>query len=100
MLVVILRVIAVLVALLTAIQTFFAMWFRFDSMEEFAWIKEEDVILGGAFALAFILFFLPSQLRKPKVSFLIVGIAALIWLSVSGYLISLHHWQYRVRSMP
>jgi hypothetical protein len=91
------RVIAVLVALPTAIETYFAMWFRFDTLEEFDWVKNLDVVLGGAFALAFSLFFLPGKLKKPKVCSLVVGIAVLIWLSVSGYLLSLHEWQYRVR---
>ena len=95
-----LRVVAVLLAGWAAFWTYFAMWFRLEGSDELEWVKKVDLQLGGAFALAVVLFFVPERLKKPIQCLLILGIAALVWFCVSGYLISSHEWQHRVRSGP
>jgi hypothetical protein len=93
-----LRVVAVLLGAWAAFWTFFAMNFRMEGSDELEWVKRVDLELGGAFALAVILFFLPERLKKPVQCLLILGTAALVWFCVSGFLISSHEWQHRVRS--
>jgi hypothetical protein len=93
-----LRAVAVVLAGWAAYWTYFAMWFRLEGFDELQWVKQEDLKLGGAFALAVVLFFVPGRFKKSVQCILIIGIAALAWFCVSGYLISSHEWQYRVRS--
>jgi len=93
-----LRVVAVLLAGWAAFWTYFALWFRLEGSDELEWVKKVDLELGGAFALAVVLFFVPQRLKKPMQCLLILGIAALVWFCVSGCLISSHEWQHRVRS--
>src|SRR5687768_8630469 len=59
--------------------------------------QESSLELGGLFALAVVLFFVPARLQKPIQCLLIFGSAALIWFCVSGYLISAHESQHRFR---
>ena len=93
-----LRVIAILLAGWAAFWSFFAMMFRLEGSDELEWVKGVDLQLGGAFALAVVLFFFPERIKKPQQCFLILGVAALVWFCVSGFLISSHEWQHRVRS--
>jgi hypothetical protein len=93
-----LRMVAVLIATCAGLGAFFAMMFRFDSSDEFEWVKQVDVELGGAFALAVVLFFVPNRITKPVQCILIVGAALLVWLFVSWNLIAHHEWVDRVRS--
>src|SRR5262245_48976044 len=91
-----LQVVAVVVAGWAAAGTYFAVWFRIEGSSELQMIKNDDLQLGGAFALAVVLFFVPDQLKKPVRCLLIVGIAAWVWVAVSGGLIFWHDWQVRV----
>ena len=93
-----LRVVAVLIAGWAGLGAFFAMMFRFDTVEEFEMVKKFDVEAGGALALAVILFFVPNRIMKPLQCVIIVGIAALVWLIVSWNLLAHHEWVDRVRS--
>ena len=95
-----LRAVAVLLTGWAAYWTYFAMGFRLEGSGELEWAKKADLVLGGAFALGVILFFVPERLKKPIQCLLILGIAVLVWFCVSGYLISSHEWQYHVRSVP
>src|SRR5262249_22920901 len=83
-----LRIVAVLLAGWAAFWTYFAMWFRLEGSDELKWIRKADLELGGIFALAVVLFFVPERLKKPIQCLLIFGIAALVWSCVSGYLIA------------
>jgi hypothetical protein len=93
-----LRLIAVLLAGWAAFWSFFAMMFRLEGSDELEWVKRVDLQVGGIFALALVLFFVPGRIKKPIQCLLILGIAAGIWFCVSGFLISSHEWQHRVRS--
>ena len=93
-----LRVVAVLIAGWAGLGAFFAMIFRFDTLEEFEMVKQLDVEVGGALALAVVLFFVPSRIKKPLQCVLILVIAGLVWLLVSWNLIAPHDWVDRVRS--
>jgi hypothetical protein len=93
-----LRVAAVLIAGWAGLGAFFAMMFRFDTLEEFEMAKRFDVEVGGALALAVVLFFVPSRIKKPLQCVLILGIAALVWLFVSWNLLAHHEWVHRIRS--
>jgi hypothetical protein len=98
LLVLVLRVVAVLIGVWAGFWAYFAMIFRFDSLDEFEMVKQFDREVGGWFALAVILFFLPNRIKKPVQCVLILGIAALVWLFVSWNLIAHHEWVDRVRS--
>jgi hypothetical protein len=93
-----LRVVAVLIAGGAGLGAFFAMMFRFDTLEELEMVKQFDVELGGALALAVVLFFVPNRIKKPRQCVLVLGIAALVWLFVSWNLTAHHEWVHRVRS--
>jgi hypothetical protein len=93
-----LRVVAVLIAGWAGLGAFFAMMFRFDSSDELEMVKQVDVEVGGAMALAVVLFFVPNRIRKPLQCVLILGVAVLLWVLVSWNLIAHHNWVDRVRS--
>ncbi|MBM4070529.1 MAG: hypothetical protein FJ271_16470 [Planctomycetes bacterium] len=93
-----LRVVAVLIAGWAGLGAFFAMMFRFDSSDELEWVKQVDVEVGGAMALAVVLFFVPNRIKKPLQCVLILGVAILLWVFVSWNLIAHHNWLDRVRS--
>ncbi len=93
-----LRVVAVLIGGWAGLVAFFAMNFRFDSSDELEWVKQVDVEVGGAMALAIVLFFLPDRFRKPLQCVVILGVAVLLWIFVSWNLIAHHNWGDRVRS--
>jgi hypothetical protein len=93
-----LRVVAVLIAGWAGLGAFFAMMFRFDSSDELEMVKQFDVEVGGAMALAVVLFFVPNRIRKPVQCVLILGVALLVWVFVSWNLIAHHNWVDRVRS--
>jgi len=58
-----LRGLAVLLALLGLFGTHSAMWFRLEEEGDLERIQQVDLVLGGMLALAFVLFFAPGQLR-------------------------------------
>ena len=92
------RVVAILVAGWAGVTAMYAMNFRFDSSSELEMVKQVDVEVGGAIALAVVLFFVPNRIRKPKQCILILGVALLIWVFFSWSLIAHHNWEDRVRS--
>jgi hypothetical protein len=96
--IIVLRLVSVLIALVAARMTYFAMWFRLEGSSELEWVEGVDIMLGAAFAVAFVLFFIPNRLSAPKDCFVVLCVAAVIWLSVSGFLISSHQMQDRIRS--
>jgi hypothetical protein len=98
LLVLVLRVVAVMIALWAGLGAFFAMMFRFDSNDEFEMVKQFDREVGGWFALAVVLFFVPNRIKKPAQCVLILGVALLVWIFVSWNLIAHHEWVDRVRS--
>lgn len=95
-----LRVVAVLLAAGASYLTFYAMWFRLEGSDELKWLERIDIYLGGGFALAFLLFFIPGRMKATKQWCVVLSGALLAWSSVSGCLIFLHREQYRIRSMP
>lgn len=92
-----LRVVALLVAAWASQGAFFAYIFRFDSTDEFEFVKQADVEYGGLLALSVVLFFVPGRIKQPLQCILILGVASLVWLFVSGSLLAHHEWVHRVR---
>jgi hypothetical protein len=93
-----LRVIAVLLVAWAADSTYFAMCARLESSAELQQIRELDLLFGAAWGISIVLFFFPDCIKKPVRCLLVLGIAAMVWFCVSGFLISSHEWQHYVRS--
>jgi hypothetical protein len=94
------RIVAVPLALVASHDAFFASLFRLEGSFELRMIERVDLEIGAMFAFAMLLFFAPNCRWNPKAWLLAIIGAAVIWTCVSGWLISSHRWQYRVRSTP
>jgi hypothetical protein len=95
---VLLRALGFLLGLGAFAQIPAALWFRIDSAEELRTIELIDLALGGAFALAFVLVFIPKEWKAPRAWIVTAIGAAVVWLCVSGSLIWTHREQVRIRS--
>jgi hypothetical protein len=87
------RILSTVLTVVAGILFFFAMMARIDTQEEHASIRVTDVVIGLMFAGAF-------ALRRPGVfaSWRPALVALLIWLMVSGGLVSCHEFQVHVRT--
>ncbi len=95
-----LRVGGVLLAGMAMGEAYFAMGFRLEETHELRMIEQADLIIGAGFAIAVLLFFAPDCRWKPRAWLHAIVGAALIGTCISGFLISAHRKQHRIRSMP
>src|SRR5262245_7113978 len=81
-----LRVVAVLLALVASLDAFFASMGRLEGSYELRMIERLDLEIGAMFAFALLLFFAPDCRWNPKAWLLAMICAAVILTCVSGWL--------------